>query len=124
MGSASLAGAAHLPFSEIEDRSDPEQKIHPQDTLDLKAVVHRADFDIKLLDPQIADREDIDPLGENELSASDATNAMYRVPALETHANVEEPISGENRPSRAGVEQHVGEFGPSAAIDELRPHER
>ena len=60
----------------IDYGTGADQKIHPQNTVDLKAIVHAADFDFKIRQTKIVARYKINTSFTDNLSAADASYDM------------------------------------------------
>jgi hypothetical protein len=59
---------------QIDDSSDLQQKICPDNAIDSKAVVHCADFNVKVAHLQLTHGQTIEPLYEDELCTPDTPN--------------------------------------------------
>src|SRR5215470_214009 len=64
-------GAIDFQTRQINDGSDLQKKICPDNAIDGKTVVHGSDFDFKVAHLQLTHRQTIDALDEDELRATD-----------------------------------------------------
>jgi hypothetical protein len=56
-----------------------EEKVHAHNPVEGKAIIHGTDFDGKIVHVECIEGEPLHVLGEHELGATHATNAVYRV---------------------------------------------
>ncbi len=71
----SCSTTGDLPLTQIEHRARMEQKIHPQDPVDLKTIFHRPHFDLEALHLETPKDQSLDSLGEDELCTAYPSNA-------------------------------------------------
>jgi len=64
---------------QINDGSDLQKKICPDNAIDGKTVVHCSDFDCKVGHLQLTHGQAIDALNEDELRATDTPHALHGI---------------------------------------------
>ena len=62
---------------QVNDSSDLQKKICPDNAIDGKTVVHCSDFDCKVAHLQLTHGQTIDALDEDKLCPTDTANALH-----------------------------------------------
>ena len=81
---------------EIDDGSYTEQKIHAENPLNGKAIVHGADLDLEPAHFHLAESHAVEPLREDELGAAYARNLPQPILRLGTDTELQQLVGGEH----------------------------
>lgn len=98
-----------LEAPQVDQRLDSDEEVQTQDSLDRKAVIEGADLDLELSGLQVTDGEAVESLGEDELDATDPTDAPQSVLWLRYDTYRKDGVCGNDRGRGAGVENDVVE---------------
>src|SRR5260221_12816903 len=70
---------ADFQCNEIDDCARLMEKICSNDSIYIKAIIHRTDFNLKIVDNQLTQRKSANLLGENKFRPTDTAYAMNEI---------------------------------------------
>jgi hypothetical protein len=111
-----LVGEFKTQVAKVDNGPCLQEKVHSEDALDLKAVVHAADFDLKISDLPLADALLPYAASEYRFDPADTSDSIQNVGRLWRDADPGDLVGGQYRGCRAGVQQHIGDFELCASV--------
>lgn len=81
-----------------------DEKVYPDDTIYVETVIHRPNFNLKIIDLKLAYCETIHSLGENKLCATNTTDPLNSIIWFIHQTNRQYSVRRKNGPGRARIE--------------------